>query len=1173
MALHNWRRKRGVILTTKGLQKLQQAKRQSEAKENYGNSYTLEEMSELSGLYTSTISKVLNREGGVDKKTIEKLFSVFELKIDKSDYLNSNTHLDWEQATPTPVFYGRKQELATLEHWILNERCRLVAILGMGGIGKTTLSIKLAQTIQQDFEYVIWRSLQEAPPIKNILANLIQILSQEQETESKLSPSTSDRISRLLNYLQNHRCLLILDNIETILRSGSRAGQYREGYEGYGQLLQRIAQAAHQSCLVLTNREKPQEIALLAGQALPVRSLQLGGLHVVEGLEILKSKGLTATPKEYEAIIQRYAGNPLALKIAATTIEDVFDGNITEFLQQETAVFGDIRDILEQQFNRLSDLEKEIIYWLAINREPVTISQLREDMASPVPSAKLLEAVESLGRRSLIEKNRALFTLQPVVMEYVTNKFIELVCEEINNQNINLFKSHALIKATAKDYIRENQVRLILKPVIDGLLAALKSKKNIENQLTKILTNLQKTSPQEPSYTGGNIFNLLRYLETNLNGYDFSYLSIWQADLRNINLHNANFAHADLAKSVFIETLGGIHAVTFSPDGKLLATGDSYGDVRIYQVTDIKQLLICSGHTDWLWSVAFSPDGNILASSSKDQTIKLWDVSTGQCLKTLQGHTGGVWSIAFCPQGNDLIASGSEDQTVKLWNFNTGQCLKTFEKHQSRVTSIAFSPDGQTIASGCHDQTVRLWDTNSGRCIKTLHGHNSSIWSVNFSPDGRILASGCHDRTVKLWNTNTGQCLKTLQGHADCVYSVFFSPNGETLVSGSDDQTIKLWDVSTGSCILTLRGHTSRVWSVAFNLNNHTIASGSSDQTVRLWDISTGQCLKTLQGYSSGIWALTFSCDGRMLVSGSGNHTVKFWDTDSGECFKTLPGHSNRVTTVALSSKDLLLATGSEDQTVKLWDLTTNQCLKTLRGHSNWITSVTISPTNELVASSSDDQTVRLWDINTGQCIHVLEGHTDKVWSVAFNPNEQILASGSIDQTVKFWDVNTGKCIQTLKEHEDLVWTIAYSPDGRLLASASSDQTIKLWNTTTGECFRTLKGHTSSVYCVAFSPDGSILASTGEDQTVRLWNVATGQCLKTLKEHTQLVWSVAFHPNGQILASGSQDDTIKIWDINTGKCLKTLRNARPYEGLNITGITGITEAQKASLKNLGAVTT
>jgi WD40 repeat protein len=1180
MTLQNWRRKRGVALTNKGLQKIKEAKHQSEAKENFGNRYTLEEMSVRSGLYSATISKVLNREGGVDKQTIEKLFSAFELKIDKSDYSSSNTRLDWGEAIFNSVFYGRTEELTTLEQWILNEHCQLVTVLGIGGIGKTALSVKFAQQIQENFEYVIWRSLREAPPVKIILSNLIQFLSDEQETEGNLPESFSEKVSRLLYYLQNHRCLVILDNAESILRSGSRAGLYREGYEEYGELLRRVGEAIHQSCLVLTSREKPREVALLEGQALPVRSLSLNGLKVAEGQEILKLKGLSAAENEWKVMIERYAGNPLALKIVATTIKDVFDGNVTGFLQQDTAVFGDIRDILEQQFERLSDLEKEIMYWLAINREPMALPELRDDIISQVPQAKLMEAVESLGRRSLIEKatstliekTRSLFTLQPVVMEYVTSILIEQVVEEIATQNIDLFRSHALMKATGKDYVKDTQVRLIIKPVIDGLLNALRSKRNIENKLTQLLVKLRETSPLEPGYTAGNILNQLCYLETDLSGYDFSYLTVWQADMRSINLHNVNFAHADLAKCVFAETLGGIHSVAFSPDGQLLATGDTNNEIRLYQVVDGKQLLSYKGHTGWIWSVAFSSQSHILASGSEDQSVKLWAISTGQCLKNLYGHYGGIWSVAFSAEDH-MLASGSEDQMIKLWDIATGQCLKTLQGHNSRVSSVTFSPDGQTLASGCHDQTVKLWDIATGQCLKTLQGHTSGIWSVTFSPDGQTLASGCHDQTVKLWDIATGQCLKTLQGHTDCVNSVIFSLDGNTLASGSDDKTAKLWDISTGNCFKTLAGHNSRVWSVAFNQDSRTLASGSDDQTVRLWDVSTGKCLKSLEGYRNGIWSVCFSSDGKMLVSGSGNQTVKLWDSVSGQCIKTLRGHNNRVTSVALSSNDLILASGSEDQTAKLWDIKTGKCLKTLRGHSNWLTSVAISPNCQILATCSDDQTVRLWDVNTGHCIQVLEGHTDRIWSVAFNPNGQTLASGCHDQTVKLWDVNTGQCIQTLKGHDNLIWSIAYSPDCRVLASGSSDQTAKLWDISTGQCIQTLKGHSSSIYSTAFSPDGCILASGCDDQSVKLWDTNTGRCLKSLEGHTELVWSVAFSPLGEILASGSQDDTIKIWDINTSECIKTLRSERPYEGINITAITGITEAQKASLKALGAVVT
>ncbi|NER53051.1 MAG: WD40 repeat domain-containing protein, partial [Symploca sp. SIO1A3] len=139
------------------------------------------------------------------------------------------------------------------------------------------------------------------------------------------------------------------------------------------------------------------------------------------------------------------------------------------------------------------------------------------------------------------------------------------------------------------------------------------------------------------------------------------------------------------------------------------------------------------------------------------------------------------------------------------------------------------------------------------------------------------------------------------------------------------------------------------------------------------------------------------------------------------------------------------------------------------------------------------------------------------------------------------------------------------------LVSSSEDQTLKLWNIETGKCLQTLREHTNSIFSVTFSPNGQILASGSDDHTIRLWNTGNGKCYKILQGHTNAVRTVAFSPDGKILASGSSDGTIKFWDIQTGECIKTLRSPRPYEGMKITGVKGVTAAEKASLKALGAL--
>ena len=140
-----------------------------------------------------------------------------------------------------------------------------------------------------------------------------------------------------------------------------------------------------------------------------------------------------------------------------------------------------------------------------------------------------------------------------------------------------------------------------------------------------------------------------------------------------------------------------------------------------------------------------------------------------------------------------------------------------------------------------------------------------------------------------------------------------------------------------------------------------------------------------------------------------------------------------------------------------------------------------------------------------------------------------------------------------------------------LIASGSDDKIIKIWKTNDWKCFKTLQGHTNGVRALNFSPNSKKLASASEDQTVKLWNVFSGDCLRTLQGHIGRVRSVAFSPNGEVLVSAGEDETIKFWDAETGECLKTLRAPRPYEGMNITGVEGLTEAQKSSLKTLGAL--
>ena len=495
----------------------------------------------------------------------------------------------------------------------------------------------------------------------------------------------------------------------------------------------------------------------------------------------------------------------------------------------------------------------------------------------------------------------------------------------------------------------------------------------------------------------------------------------------------------------------GLLAISLSPNGEILATANSQGQVKLWTLNG-QLIKTFTAHKQKVLGVSFSPDGQTIATASADKTIKLWNLE-GKELKTLPGHNDEVLAVKFSPDGNiNILASASKDKTVKLWDIN-GQLLHTFEGHNNHVLDVNFSPDGKTIISASADDTVKVWmipndlknDLNkdftfsSQLPIYTFLGHGDKASEASFSPDGKTIVSASADGTIKL--SHLQGILPNFSGS-----SVSFSPDGNT-VAVSNKQGIISLRKRDGSLIKSFYAHEGEIVKVLFHPTGNNIITIGVDNQIKLWNLD-GKLIKSWQGHLKDnnsmfepIQDISFSPDGNKIATISRvDKQVKIWDLQ-GNLLKSWQTNDKLVTNINFSRDGQTLATAG-DKTVKLWNLEGN-LLQTISGHKENIASVSFSSDGKIIATGSADSTVKLWDRKSGKLLHTLQHH-ESVRSVNFSPDSKILVSASGDK-ISFWNLQ-GELIYSLLGNKDILSEVNFSPDGKMIASVDISNHITLWD-------------------------------------------------------------------------------------------------------------------------------
>ncbi|MEM8613024.1 MAG: ATP-binding protein, partial [Cyanobacteria bacterium P01_H01_bin.105] len=350
--------------------------------------------------------------------------------------------IDWGDAPDIEQFYDREQELQQLQTW--TRTAKLITISGLGGTGKTTLALALAEQLQPDFASIIWRSAKT--PLRELLTDLIDAPIE----------TVDQGVRQLLKTMQSPR-LIILDKINE--------------EQSHLDFLYRISCSRHRSCLLVIGRQPlpPQFYTLNRTQ-----HLSLSGLSANASADLLQACGCDGYPHQLKTLARIYGYSPLALKLIASTIQTVFNGQIAPFLEQETVILPEpIYLLFKQQFETFNQLEKTLIFWLAIWQEPISLCRLQTHLFNDNP-AQVIDALATLVRRSLVTQHflsdEPSFSLQPMVSTFVLDELVKAIVQEIAQaqqqqsiQPFQLLRTHCLIRPGTDDILGDRILTAVQK--------------------------------------------------------------------------------------------------------------------------------------------------------------------------------------------------------------------------------------------------------------------------------------------------------------------------------------------------------------------------------------------------------------------------------------------------------------------------------------------------------------------------------------------------------------------------------------------------------------------------------------------------------------------------------------------------------------------------------------
>lgn len=604
------------------------------------------------------------------------------------------------------------------------------------------------------------------------------------------------------------------------------------------------------------------------------------------------------------------------------------------------------------------------------------------------------------------------------------------------------------------------------------------------------------------------------------------------------------------------------------------------------------EVVVTTGHKGLINTMAISPDGTLMASGDSDKLIKVWDVATGRELRTLSGNSGRVNMCHFDATGKYVVAM-LNDGEVKTWEARSGKEVSSFPADGSNE-EVWIGGNGDHAVFVGDDSKIHIGNFKTGgdtRIIETDYAARIVV-----SKDGQTIVSINHQGKVRLYDFATGAEKKSFQLPNQFKHKTMegawkypitpleIDPSGQYLVIcfDQDDYKARVFNLSDFSEYTAYGGHTNRITDVSFDYSGDHLLTTDHEGHLFAWDMKKKKLKWSEEGVTFNYNCIVAHPSQKALIVAEHNRII-FKRLRNGNNFRTIDPIGNGIVNMAYDQKGRFVAIASDDITIKLWDLQQNRIsfvltqaffpvafhpsgtsiasmgmgaggmqislhdvftgekFAGLLTDNELIQNLTFSKDGKYLAGSGFMGILKIWDLETNKMIHKLSGHTGGIYNLSFSPDGLTIASSGMDGTIRVWDTQSGKELRQTKAHDVIASDVKYSPDGKYLASSGWDKKVKLWNADDLTMVREYEGHKNMVLSVAFNQDGTMLASAAgnnavaeADNSVMIWNVESGAITCHLTSHIDVVQKVVFEMGANYAYSSGNDGMVKMW--NADKC-------------------------------------